>query len=272
VIALCKAIEANDMKEIDRLLADGADVNAKGKGNMTPLLWAFHEDNPDVFKKLLEHGADPNVVVTNRFNTKDIEITPSGAIFPGESVLFLAARIGKPNYFKYVMQHGGNPNLITNDLSPPLFVLGGQYPDKKEAIQLLIDAGADLEYRSPTVSNTALESSITKKLFSITLQLLEAGASFNAYSGNNVRISTPVHAFVGEMPEDTPPDERESYAKVLEWLEINGADIEGARRDREAWSQYGQQSPARLAELKQRYEDDLAAKVAAKEQADAAEQ
>ncbi len=34
VIALCQAIEASDIKEIDRLVAAGADVNAKGKGNM----------------------------------------------------------------------------------------------------------------------------------------------------------------------------------------------------------------------------------------------
>jgi ankyrin repeat protein len=41
VIALCHAIEANDLKEIDRKIAAGADVNAKGTDGMTPLLWAF---------------------------------------------------------------------------------------------------------------------------------------------------------------------------------------------------------------------------------------
>ena len=44
VIALCQAIEANDLKEIDRLVAAGANVNAKGKGNMTPLLWAYPDN------------------------------------------------------------------------------------------------------------------------------------------------------------------------------------------------------------------------------------
>jgi ankyrin repeat protein len=57
---LCKAIEENDVGEIDRLVAAGADVNAKGKENMTPLLWAFPDDKPERFKKLLELGADPN--------------------------------------------------------------------------------------------------------------------------------------------------------------------------------------------------------------------
>jgi ankyrin repeat protein len=52
VIALCKAIDARDLKEIDRLVAEGADVNAKGKGNMTPLLWAFPENKPEIFKRI----------------------------------------------------------------------------------------------------------------------------------------------------------------------------------------------------------------------------
>ena len=38
VIALCRAIEANDLAEMERLVKAGADVNAQGKDKMTPLL------------------------------------------------------------------------------------------------------------------------------------------------------------------------------------------------------------------------------------------
>ncbi|MGL6197166.1 MAG: ankyrin repeat domain-containing protein, partial [Thermoguttaceae bacterium] len=93
VVALCKAIETKDLEEIDRLVADGADVNAKGKGNMTPLFWAFPENKPEVFLRILEHGADPNVEVTSDFNTK------FQVIRPGDSVLHLAAGTEFPNYF-----------------------------------------------------------------------------------------------------------------------------------------------------------------------------
>ena len=41
VIELCHAIEAKNVEEVDRLVAAGASVNAQGKDNMTPLLWAF---------------------------------------------------------------------------------------------------------------------------------------------------------------------------------------------------------------------------------------
>jgi hypothetical protein len=59
VIALCHAIAANNLAEIDRLVAAGANVNAKGKGNMTPLLWAFPDNKLDRFERLLKHGAGP---------------------------------------------------------------------------------------------------------------------------------------------------------------------------------------------------------------------
>lgn len=105
VIALCKAIEANDLKEIDRLVADGANVNAKGKGNMTPLLWAFPDNKSKRFKKLLEHGADPNVIVENDFNTK------MSGIRPGDSVTHLVCKTRFPKYFDYVFQHGGGGRI-----------------------------------------------------------------------------------------------------------------------------------------------------------------
>jgi len=262
VVALCKAIEAKDLKEIDRLVAEGADVNAKGKGNMTPLLWAFPENKPDIFKRILEHGADPNVIVSSDFGTK------FGKIQPGDSVLYHAARTEYPNYFKYVMQHGGDPNLITRhglaQFSPLVTVMAGFYPDKKESVQLLIDAGADLDYRTDTGS-TALSMSVSGGRFSITLQLLEAGASFNLCKDNG---GTFVHFFLRFDPEITSktatipptPEQITYYAKVLAWLEANGADLEGARKDNKTWAQGGKLSPARIAELKKRYEDELAAK------------
>ena len=265
IIVLCKAIEANDLREIDRLVVDGADVNTKGVGNMTPLLWALPENRPEVFLRLLEHGADPNVVITSHIN-------PPGSygIESGHSVLHLTAETAFPNYFKYVMQHGGDPNLIRECsfrgqwfpyYSPLMAVVGGSCSDKQEAIRLLVDAGADLE--CVVDRDTVLLRSLFSGSYSIALQLLEAGASFNYCLDHGF---TPVHAVVRGMSDVTPPEEMKYYTEVLAWLRINGADIEGAKRDNEILTR-GNLSPARIAELKQRYADELAAKAAAREQA-----
>jgi len=106
-IALCHAIEANDLDEMDRLIAAGADVNAEGKDGMTLLLWAFPDNKLDRFKKLLEHGADPNVVTKSDFNTH-------GGFHRGggDSVTHMACRTEFAGYFEAVFDHGGDPNLI----------------------------------------------------------------------------------------------------------------------------------------------------------------
>ena len=85
VIALCKAIEANDIKEVNRVIAAGADVKAKGKDNMTPLMWAFPDSKLERFKCLLEHGADPNVAIKSDLNSH-------GAMLAGDSVTHMVWR------------------------------------------------------------------------------------------------------------------------------------------------------------------------------------
>ena len=70
VIQLCQAIEADNLPEIERLVAEGADVNAKGKGGMTPLLWAYPDNHLERFTKLLTLGADPNVTLSSDVGTR----------------------------------------------------------------------------------------------------------------------------------------------------------------------------------------------------------
>ena len=161
------------------------------------------------------------------------------------------------------MQHGGDPNLFDHDSkSLILKVMSSSRPDKdkKEEIQLLIDAGADLDYDATQTGSTALYRSISGGRYSVTLQLLEAGASYNYCWGTQFSKQTVLDFLVAGMSDITPPEEKENYAKVLAWLEADGADLEGARKDKAKRVQGGKQSPARVEELQKRYEDELAVK------------
>src|SRR5262249_52448878 len=134
VVELCHAIEANDIAEIDRLVAAGANVNAQGKGKMTPLLWSFFDNKLERFKLLLEHGADPNVVVESDFESH-------GAVSSGESVTFLACKTRFPGYFDAVFAHGGDSNLpcssfMGNQDTPLFTVIASGAGDKKQRIKL----------------------------------------------------------------------------------------------------------------------------------------
>jgi hypothetical protein len=139
VIALCHAIEANDLAEMERLVQAGADVNAQGKGNMTPLLWAFPDDHLPRFKWLLEHGADPNVKIESEFNTR-------GFMVPGDAVTHFVCKTAFPGYFEAVFEHGGDPNLRTSryeDVPLTLVIKGGGGGNRAEMIRKLVAIGAD---------------------------------------------------------------------------------------------------------------------------------
>lgn len=60
------AVERNDVKKVELLLSNGADVNAKNFNNITPLHLAalryFHDKNLELIKVLLEYGADVNAL------------------------------------------------------------------------------------------------------------------------------------------------------------------------------------------------------------------
>ncbi|MGL6193972.1 MAG: ankyrin repeat domain-containing protein [Thermoguttaceae bacterium] len=247
VIALCKAIEAKNIKEIDKLVADGADVNAKGKGNMTPLLWAFPDNKPQVFKRILEHGADPNVEITSDFGT-------NGLFASGDSVLHLSAITAFPNYFKYVMEHGGDPNLIrgnsTKD-SPLMSVLKGECPSRKEAIKILVDNGADLDYVNGNETIAIRIAVAGGAQYKLALQLLEAGASFNVCKSNG---DTFVHLVADDESRiNRGYGSKDDYQKVVEYLKSKGADFEGAKKDNAVWNGGGKLSLTRIRELKKRY-------------------
>ncbi len=153
-VAVCKAIDAQDAAEIDRLVKSGADVNVKGRGNMTPLLWAFPRGEK-VFKKMLELGADPNVTFTEQHwplcfekggsvtlacASGDLVVGTLHAYFPG---------VDLDPYLGLVLKHGGDPNIQDSDGRTPIFCLSrGIRQTLPERLRLLLDAGADINHRN----------------------------------------------------------------------------------------------------------------------------
>jgi ankyrin repeat protein len=235
VIELCKAIEADDLAEIDRLVAAGANVNAKGKGNMTPLLWAYPDGKVERFTRLLEHGADPNVVIESDFNTRQ-------TMRAGDSVTHLACRDTFDEYFEAVFDHGGDSNLVRKDRifadDTPLFsVIVGRATNKKERLKLLIDKGANLDHMNG-IWTTPTMNALGKGRYDIALMLLEAGADHMIYRPkSNTRL---VHVVIGEESSSKiwTPEQKADYEKLVQWLKNHGESFEEARADIARWKSW----------------------------------
>jgi ankyrin repeat protein len=230
VIALCYAIDDDDVEEIDRLVAEGADVNARGKFNVTPLFWAFPDNKPRRFLRLLEHGADPNVILS----TSIVFGSPAASNFApeGTSVTHLAAKSRYSYHFEYVFSHGGDANLV--DQIParkrtPLFGVlesGGSNPSDR--IDRLIELGADIDHVDISGRSPA-HAAVVKGRYDLALQLLEAGADFRLQLKNSGRQL--IHALLSNEKnlENASPRKRADYERLLAWLVDHGVSIEQAR-------------------------------------------
>jgi hypothetical protein len=238
VIALCKAIEANDLAEMDRLVKEGADVNAQGKGKMTPLLWAFPDNHLPRFKWLLEHGADPNVVVESDFGSQ-------GNIYAGDSVTHRACETRFDGYFDAVFDHGGDPNLRRTgargrDATPLVAVITAGGRNRKEKVRRLIAAGADVNALSDGVTPPMQAASwFTQN--DLVLIMLDAGADFRTYDRHECQrlIHFIVRQEFGTVGlQALSPQMQAEREAVIKFLEDRGESYEKAKADIARWDSW----------------------------------
>ena len=137
VIELVNAAKTGDMQTIDRLVAEGVDVNAKGKDDVTALFFALEARNKAGFQRLLEQHADPNMQ-----NSKT-----------GDSVISLAAKIeDDSSWLKLVLEHGGNTEVadmvdsfeFARNKTPIYNAISSR---NKKNIELLINTDANLNHQ-----------------------------------------------------------------------------------------------------------------------------
>jgi uncharacterized protein len=254
VIALCHAIEANDLAEMERLVQAGADVNAQGKDKMTPLLWAFPDNHLPRFKWLLEHGANPNVVVEGEFNTRQ-------SISRGDSVTLMVCKTSHPGYFEAVLDHGGDPNMKhTGPLGcsfTPLFqVISGAAGDKKTKIKRLIELGADMN--ALALGTTPLGMAVGwGGRYDLAIMMLEEGANFRTYDEDEVQRLIHRVASQERRLDQYTPEQRAGFHELVKWLEDHGESYEAAKADIERWDSWSgatfrQKMDAEIAERKAR--------------------
>ena len=223
VVALCQAMEKEDMETLDKLIADGVDVNTKGKKGMQPILWAYPAGEK-VFEKILEAGGDPNFIASDTYGTKN-------GFGPKTTLLYRAAMdySYKPvfkNYLALLLRYGADPEAKNGQ---SVFFSLGIRRDNDEMIQQFIEAGINLNisYGDPNISGNCeylVTVAATNRRYKALRILLEAGAEYHTdtQAGYNLynllykrKTANPI--FKGEQEE---------YDKCIAWLEAHGVSFD----------------------------------------------
>ncbi|MBP5620603.1 MAG: hypothetical protein J6X44_01180, partial [Thermoguttaceae bacterium] len=213
-LALCHAIIKQDVEEMQRLIDEGADVNARGKEDMPLLLWAYHSGEPTM-ECLLKNGADPNFLLTSNY------AAPKGILLRGSTLLLLAVRGSSvPKYENYVnllLKYGANPNL--GKPSPLAYAASGL--DTEKAFQSLIKAGADPNYNAGD-ARYLVNAANWFNAHRVNA-LLERGATYDINTLQGAQLQRYLYRLKTNPNFGVSTPETE---KAIKWLEAHGVSFD----------------------------------------------
>ena len=215
VRALAEAAGEGAVKEIEELVTQSTDVNSQGKKGATPLFWALRNSNIEGFKKLLDLGADPNIV------------------FADGTVMHWTAKHKDTRFLQAALEHGGNPNISAGKPSEtPLFeTIGVEGSDNKAAMLILLDAGADVNavtgdeeiFGMSMGGKTPLMVAASVVRFDIVYELLLRGADYQLKDDSGRDLVDRVAAMRNRFAAGS--EQKIHIETVVEWLSERGVKI-----------------------------------------------
>ena len=198
---LADAVQRGDTRAVQSLLAQNADVNARQGDGATALHWAAYLNDGETIAALIGAGADVHAA-------NDHGVTP----------LALAARNGNAGIIARLLASGVDPNdarQAVNAGETPLMlaVRAGQV----DAVEVLADAGADIDAREGWNGQTALMWAGAEGHVPVVETLIALGADIRATSNSG---ATPLLFAV-----------RKGSIGAVRALLAAGADVNEARPD-----------------------------------------
>ncbi len=165
--SLALAASSGDIKKIDKLVASGVDVNAVGERGLPAAFWVLFNPNKEGFKRLMEHGANPNILLKTSF---------AGSEYYTSLIHKAAGLHVDVEYLKMILEIGkGNPNLTLPD-SGTRPIQEAVYPGKEEFFSLLYSAGAEVNYNDGY--DTLLDNAFSASNYELGFFLLKQGVGF----------------------------------------------------------------------------------------------
>ena len=162
---LIDAVKDRDVKKVQALVRERADVNATAADGATALHWAAHRDDVATADVLIRAGARPNVAndlgvtplhlaCTNRSTAMVRRLLTAGAnpnatLLRGETVLMECARTGNADAVSALLKAGARVNEAEaiNQQTALMWAVAQQHP---KVVEALLEGGADIRARSRT--------------------------------------------------------------------------------------------------------------------------
>lgn len=158
LVELLAAASDGDRAGVDRLRAEGVDIDAAGDGGVTPLIWSVLVRDERAVRTLLGSGADPA-----RSSGRD-----------GYTALSWAARMDTPSMLTTLLDGGVDPST-RNTVTRSGALVDALMAERPENVTVLIDRGVDVDMVDRT-GNTAMHQAAKINQPDAILELLAAGA------------------------------------------------------------------------------------------------
>lgn len=268
--ALHWAAYRDDWDMAQLLLEAGANVSVKTRlGGMTPLFMAAKSGNATIVELLIEAGADANSVNIETGTTPLMLAAASGSVDAvktlldagaeldatdvnqGQTALIFAAAPGRVDVIKLLAKRGADVNATslvptprkTEGAGGPRWrrgdlALGGMTPlqfaardGRMEAVEALLDAGADIDKLTTSNNMSGLTIAILNAHFDVAMFLLKQGA--DPKPADTSEGVTALYAVIDAQwanrvwyPPPSPEQERTHYLDLIKEILKRGVDID----------------------------------------------
>ena len=191
---LATAAAAGHVEVVRRLASQSVNVNAVGKQNMTPLVWALTARNASGMRALLDVGADPNQ-----------SVGPEQQFHP----VWLAAGQENPNQLAVLLAFKGDPNAPHKGTD---YVPLMRAKTKLANVRLLVEAGANINV-TDSIGNPFVLDAASLAQYDIVMYVLEQG-----FNQNLPLLAWEINDRRPGGPAPLPPELEPKRIRVMEML------------------------------------------------------
>mgnify|MGYP006291243703 CR=1 FL=1 len=156
--------------EVERMIKNKADVNAKNEMGVTVLMIACSFEKKEIVELLIEKGADVNAESLSY-----------------ETPLTMSINGGNIEITRLLINNGADVNKPNNAWNSPLMI--ASLLDENELIEILIENGADINVQDKVSGHTALQFICSNGNYEMVKLFIENGADADLRSHNG---NTPI--------------------------------------------------------------------------------